>query len=408
LESMADFKYEALDSTGKPTSGTVSAATQDAAITGLQRKGLTLTSISGGAQKGLLGDLQHITLFGGVKSRDLVLLSRQIATLFEAQVSALRVFRLLAEQAEKPALREALTEVSDDLQAGNSISKALDKHPKIFSEFYVNMVRAGEESGKLDQTFMFLADYIDRSYELESKARNALVYPGFITLTFITVMTLMLTVVIPKIGAILIDNGGTLPFYTQLILDFSSFLVDYGVFILIALIIGGYFVFRYAKTPAGRLATGRLKITVPYIGDLFRKLYLTRIADNMHVMLSSGISAVRALEITAAVVDNDVYQKILEQAVTDVKAGSSMSQTFSHYPDEIPAILVQMLQIGEETGEMGSILERLAKFYEREVNTAVDTLISLIEPALIVALAVGVGFLLASVLLPIYNTTASL
>jgi type IV pilus assembly protein PilC len=221
-------------------------------------------------------------------------------------------------------------------------------------------------------------------------------------------MTLMLVFVIPKIGNILISNGGTLPVYTQLTLNFSAFLVDYGIFILIAMIIGGYFVFRYTLTPAGRIATGRLKITVPYIGDLFRKLYLTRIADNMHVMLSSGISAVRALEITAAVVDNEVYKAILTQTVADVKAGASMSSTFAHYPDEIPVILVQMLQIGEETGEMGNILERLAKFYEREVNTAVDTLISLIEPALIVALAVGVGFLLASVLLPIYNTTASL
>lgn len=405
---MADFKYEALDATGKPTGGTVSAATQDAAITSLQRKGLTITAISGGAQSGVMAQLQGITLFGGVKSRDLVLLSRQIATLFEAQVSALRVFRLLAEQAEKPALRTALTEISDDLQAGNSISKSLDKHPKIFSEFYVNMVRAGEESGKLDQTFMYLADYIDRSYALESKARNALVYPAFISTTFVAVMTLMLTVVIPKIGDILVSNGGTLPFYTQITLDISSFLVDYGIFILIALIIGGYFVYRYTQTPAGKLGMSRLKISVPYIGDLFRKLYLTRIADNMHVMLSSGISAVRALEITAAVVDNEVYKGIITQAVTDVKAGSSMSQTFAHYPDEIPTILVQMLQIGEETGEMGSILERLSKFYEREVNTAVDTLIALIEPALIVALAVGVGFLLASVLLPIYNTTASL
>jgi type IV pilus assembly protein PilC len=405
---MADFKYEALDNAGKPTGGTVNAATQDAAIAILQRKGLTITAISGGAQTGIMAQLQGITLFGGVKSRDLVLLSRQIATLFEAQVSALRVFRLLAEQAEKPVLRNALTEISDDLQAGNSISKALDKHPKIFSEFYVNMVRAGEESGKLDQTFMYLADYIDRSYELESKARNALIYPAFISTTFVVVMTLMLTVVIPKIGDILVSNGGTLPVYTQITLGISAFLVDYGIFILIAIIIGGYFVYRYSQTPTGRIAVGRLKITLPYIGDLFRKLYLTRIADNMHVMLSSGISAVRALEITAAVVDNDVYKQILTQTVTDVKAGSSMSATFAKYPEEIPAILVQMLQIGEETGEMGNILERLSKFYEREVNTSVDTLISLIEPALIVALAIGVGFLLASVLLPIYSTTASM
>lgn len=403
-----EFKYEALDSSGKAVSGMVNANSQDAAIVTLQRKGYTITSVSGSEKKGLLGSLGTITFFSGVSSRDLVLLSRQISTLFEAQVSALRIFRLLAEQADKPFLRNVLTQVSDDLQGGNAISKALAKHPKVFSDFYVNMVRAGEESGKLDQTFMFLADYIDRSYELTSKARNALVYPGFIFITFIGVMILMLTVIIPKIGTILTDSGGTLPIYTQIVLGLSSFLIDYGVFLLIATIVGGYFLYRYSQTPIGRTTFSHLKLSVPYIGNLFQKLYLTRIADNMHVMLSSGISAVRAIEITAAVVDNDIYEKILTEALEGVKAGTAMSAVFAQYPNEVPSIMVQMLQIGEETGELGTILERLAKFYQREVNTAVDTLVSLIEPALIICLAVGVGFLLASVLLPIYNTTANL
>lgn len=403
-----EFKYEALDGSGKAQAGIVNAATQDAAIVALQRRGFTITSISGSGQGGLMATLNNFTFFGGVKSRDLVLLSRQIATLFEAQVSALRIFRLLAEQAEKPFLRVVLTEIGDDLQSGNSISKALAKHPKVFSDFYINMVRAGEESGKLDQTFLFLADYIDRTYELTSKAKNALVYPAFISLTFVAVMILMLTVVIPKIGSILQDSGGTLPIYTKIVLGFSTFLIDYGVFLLIALIIGGYFIYRYSLTPKGKMVVSQLKLSVPYVGNLYRKLYLTRIADNMHVMLSSGISAVRALEITAAVVDNEVYESILRQTVEEVKAGSSMSASFGRYPHDMPPIMVQMLQIGEETGEMGNILERMAKFYQREVNSAVDTLVSLIEPALIIALAIGVGFLLASVLLPIYNTTSNL
>lgn len=405
-----DYKYEALDQSGKPVAGTVNAATQDAAIAILQRKGLTLTAVTQvGEGGGILGVLNNVTFFGGrVSNRDLVILSRQIATLFEAQVSALRIFRLLAEQAEKPYTRQVLTEISDDLQGGNSISKALEKHPNVFSDFYVNMVRAGEESGKLDQTFLYLADYIDRSYELASKARNALIYPSFISLTFVAVMVLMLTVVIPKIATILSDSGGTLPVYTQVILGLSSFLVDYGIFLLIALIIGGYFLYRYTLTPVGKMALSRLRLSLPYIGKLYQKLYLTRIADNMHVMLSSGISAVRALEITAAVVDNDVYQGILNDALQSVKAGTSISQTFAKYGNDVPPIMVQMLQIGEETGEMGNILERLAKFYQREVYAAVDTLVSLIEPAMIIMLALGVGFLLASVLLPIYNTTSSL
>lgn len=404
-----EFKYEGLDQAGKPQSGTVNANTQDAAIDLIQRKGVTITSIAGGEEKGLMQSIGKLSFFEGVSSRNLVLLSRQIATLFEAQVSALRIFRLLAEQADKPYLRQVLAQISDDLQGGNSISKSLARHPKVFSAFYVNMVRAGEESGKLDQTFLFLADYIDRSYELTAKARNALIYPGFIMITFVGVMTLMLTVVIPKIGSILSDSGQELPLYTKIILGFSTFLVDYGIFILVALIVGGYFIWRYVQTPTGHLALSRLQLSLPYVGNLYQKLYLARIADNMHVMLTSGIAVVRALEITAEVVENDVYEGILHEATEQVKGGLPLSQAMARYsPGDIPAIFAQMIQIGEETGEMGTLLERLAKFYNREVNAAVDTLVSLIEPALIVALALGVGFLLAAVLLPIYNTASAL
>ncbi len=404
-----EFKYEGLDQAGKPASGVVNANTEDTAIQLIQQKGVTITSIVGGEEKSLLKNLGQMTFFDGVSSRNLVLLSRQIATLFEAQVSALRIFRLLAEQADKPYLRRVLTEVSDDLQGGNAISKALSKHPKVFSSFYVNMVRAGEESGKLDQTFLFLADYIDRSYELTAKARNALIYPAFIMVTFVGVMILMLTVVIPKIGSILSDSGQELPVYTRVILGFSNFLVDYGVFLLVALIVGGYFIWRYVQTPVGHLALSRLQLSIPYIGQLYQKLYLARIADNMHVMLTSGIAVVRGLEITAEVVENDVYEAIIRESVEAVKGGAPLSQVMARYsPGDIPAIFAQMIQIGEETGEMGTLLERLAKFYNREVNAAVDTLVSLIEPFLIVALALGVGFLLAAVLLPIYNTASAL
>jgi type IV pilus assembly protein PilC len=406
---MAEFKYEALDQSGKAVSGSVSAASQDSAIAQLQHKGLTITSVSGSTDKSIYQQMQEITVFGGVSTRDLVILSRQIATLFEAQVSALRVFRLLAEQSEKPYIRQVLVQISDDLQGGNSISKSLEKHPKVFSDFYVNMVRSGEESGKLDQTFLYLADYIDRSYELGSKAKNALIYPAFIMFTFVAVMTLMLTLVIPKIGAILSDSGQALPIYTQVILGFSKFLTDYGIFLLIALIVGGFFMYRYIQTPAGQIAWSKMKFSIPYVGALYQKLYLSRIADNMNVMLSSGISAVRALEITANVVEDEIYEGILREAIEAVKGGAPLSQTLAHYsPGQIPGIFVQMLQIGEETGEMGNILDRLAKFYSREVNSAVDTLVSLIEPVLIVALALGVGFLLAAVLLPIYNSASAL
>ena len=399
------FRYEALDQNGQNLSGTVDAVSMDVAIASVQRRGLTISSIQPEGQKLTLSS--NITLFEGVSNRDVVILSRQISTLFEAQVSALRTFRLLAEQSERSLIRRALTEVSDDLQAGNSISKALARHPKVFSEFYVNMVRAGEESGKLDQTFQFLADYLDRSYELLSKARNALIYPAFVMATFVAVMVLMLTLVIPRISSILIESGQEIPIYTKIVMTLSSILTDYGIFFIALLVIGGFFLVRYGRTKTGGETFSRLKLTVPYVGGLYQKLYLSRIADNMQAMLSSGIPAVRALEITGNIVGNKIFENILADAVQSVKTGNPISATFARYP-EIPSIMVQMLQVGEETGEMGSILEKLARFYRREVNNAVDTLVNLIEPVLIVALAIGVGVLLASVLIPIYDISGAL
>ena len=401
------FTYTAADQTGNQLNGTVDAVNQDIAIASLQRRGLTIISISGGAEHGGLAALgSNISFFESVSNRDIVIISRQIATLFEAQVSALRVFRLLSEQAEKPFLRKILSEVSDDLQAGNQISKALSKHPKVFSEFYVNMVRAGEESGKLDQTFTYLADYLDRNYELMSKARNALIYPAFVVATFIAVMSLMLTLVIPKVSAILIESGQKIPLMTRMVIGLSNILIDYGIFVLIIGVAGGFFLFRYSKTPNGARAFDRAKLAFPYIGGLFQKLYLSRIADNLSVMLASGIPALRALEITGSVVGSRLYRDIIEETMENVKAGAPMSESFKKYP-EIPSIVVQMLQVGEETGEVGSILEKLAKFYRREVTNAVDTLVDLIEPIMIVALGLGVGVLLASVLIPIYNVSGS-
>jgi type II secretory pathway component PulF len=401
------FKYQALDQQGGKQSGTIEAVSRDVAITSLQRRGLTLSSVEEVQenQAGILGS--NISIFESVSNRDVVLLSRQISTLFEAQVSALRTFRLLASEAEKPFMQRVLTEVADDLQAGTTISKALGKHPKVFSSFYVNMVRAGEESGKLDETFLYLADYLDRSYEISSKAKNALIYPAFVISTFVVVMILMMTMVIPRISTILTDAGQKIPLYTQVVISISNFFVNYGVFLLILLVIGGFFLYRYAQTDTGKAAWDRLMLGTPYIGDLYRKLYLGRIADNLATMLASGISVVQATEITASVVGNAVYEDILKQVSASVKAGGSVSASISSF-SEVPGIMAAMIKVGEETGELGTILKTLAKFYQREVANAVDTLVDLIEPFMIVVLGLGVGILLASVLVPIYNISSAI
>lgn len=398
------FTYRALDADGHEREGTVEALSMDSAVTTLQRRNLIVSSIAPAGQKNALSSLSFLK---HVSNKEIVILSRQIATLFEAQVSALRVFRLLASEVENQYLADILTQIADDLQGGSPISKALSRHPKVFSTFYVNMVKSGEESGKLSEIFGYLADYLDRTYEVGSKAQNALIYPAFVIGVFILVMGLMLTVVIPKITTILVDSGQEIPIYTKIVIGLSNLIVHYGFFVLIALLVGGFFLYRSSQTPGGRLMLDSMKLDVPYVGSLYQKLYLSRIADNFATMLVSGVPVVEAVDITASVVDSAIYETILKEVAEDVKGGSTISDALGRH-EEIPGIMSAMVKVGEETGELGKILGTLAKFYQREVTTAVDTLVGLIEPLMIVLLGLGVGILLSAVLIPIYNLAGAI
>lgn len=400
------FSYKAIDSTNVPVSGTIETTNKELAISSLQKRGYTILSIeSSEEKKGLFN--KSFNLFGGVKNKDIVILSKQMSTLFTAQVSALRIFQLLAAEMEKPALRNILIAISDDIQTGAPISSALSKHPKAFNNFYVNMVKAGEESGKLDQTFEYLADYMERNYEVSSKVKNALIYPAFVITTFVAVMVLMLTVVIPKISSIIIDSGQEIPIYTQIVIAASNFLINFGPLFLLLLVVGGFFAVRYFMSGKSKTFISHAKLQIPYISNLYKKLYLSRISDNMNTMLTSGISMIKSLELTANVIDNVVYEDMMNKVIEDVKAGFPLSASLGKHP-QMPGILVAMTAVGEETGEVGTMLKTLARFYQKEVMNAVDTLVDLIEPMMIVLLGLGVGFLLASVLIPIYNISSSI
>lgn len=398
------FKYKAITNTGEQRSGTIEAFNADIAINQLQKSGLIISQINSEEDKKMTIPL--MSFFNRISNKDIVILSRQIATLFQAQVSALRIFRLLSEQVDNIKLKKYLVTVSEDIQGGSSISNAIAKYPDAFSDFYVNMVKSGEESGKLDEIFNYLADYMDRTYEVTSKAKNALIYPAFIILTFVGVMVLMFTVIIPKIALMIVDSGQAVPVYTKIVLWISDLFVNHIIIIAFVTVILSYLVWKYISTEEGKLYVDRLKLDVPYIGSLYRKLYLSRISDNMNTMIISGIPILKALEITAAVVDNKIYQAILINTLARVKEGTPLSDAFSEHK-EIPPLLTQMIKVGEETGELGNILKSLSKFYQREVVGAVDTLVGLIEPVMIVALGLGVGFLLAAVLMPIYNIASA-
>ncbi|MAZ56473.1 hypothetical protein CL653_01660 [bacterium] len=397
------FAYKAIDQNNVVREGTVEATNMDAAISTVQKRGYTVTDIDAVDQNKPFYALE-IEWFQSVSNKEVVILSRQIATLFEAQVSALRIFRLLAAEADNPQLQRILNNISEELQAGSSISRALSSHPQVFSTFYVSMVRSGEESGSLEKAFAYLADYLDRSYLVVTKVRNALIYPAFVVGVFFLVMGLMLTMVIPRIAKILTESGQELPIYTKIVIGISDLLVNSMGILVILFAFAGIGIWRFLQTEIGQRTVDELKVSTPYFGTLNRQLYLTRICDNISTMLGSGISMVQALEVTSEVVGNGVYKEILDNTLIEVKGGRSFADAISEY-SEIPGVLSQMAKVGEETGNLPEILDTLAVFYRREVNNSVDTLIGMIEPAMIVFLGVGVAVLLASVLMPIYNLT---
>lgn len=397
------FNYQARTHDGLARSGTVEAPSEDVAVQSLQRQNLIVVSLTLAASKVAWYERPFV-IFRGVKQREVTLLARELSTLFEAKVPVVQTFRTLIGQSGSGAMRKHLAEVLDDVQGGMSMSQAMAKHPKVFSAFFINMVRSGEESGRLDEVFTYLADYLERSYALITKTRNALIYPAFILVAFFGVLILMLTVVIPRLTLIITEAGQQLPIYTRVVVGASEFVRSYG-FLLFILLVGVIVVlYRYIQTPDGKIAWSRTQITMPIIGNLFQKLYLARLADNLQTLIAGGIPIVRSLQITADVVGNEVYKGIVFEAVEAVRGGSTIADAFDRH-EEIPPLLTQMMRVGEETGKLDQILKALARFYTREVDSLVDNLVSLIEPVLILLLGLGVGLIVASVLLPIYQLT---
>lgn len=403
------FKYKAIKSDGSRLEGKIEAINEDDAIGILQDRQLIIVSVEESEEKNTFSPTTgfHLNFFKKkITEKDVVVFSRQIATLFESGISALRSFRLVATETENPELKKVLNSIADDIQAGLSISSAMGKYDNIFGTFYSNMIKAGEESGKLDESFNYLADYLDRNFDLTQKLKKASIYPIFVTSTFILVMIAMIVFVIPNLSEMLISEGQELPFITKIVLGMGNIGKKYGVLIILIIGFFGYYLYNLSKTESGRQYVDYFKLKLPVFNALYKKIFLSRLTDNLDTMLTSGVQIVRSLEITSDVVDNVVYKDMLIRVAKKVKTGKSLSQSF-YEEEELPNILVQMTKIGEETGKLGYILRSLSSYYKREVETAIDTTLALIEPALIILLAGGVGFLLASILIPMFSVVTN-
>jgi type II secretory pathway component PulF len=402
---VALFKYKARNPAGEEQDGTVEATSMEAAIDTLQRNNLILISIT--PEKGLAFWERPLGSFRTVKIADLVIFTRQLSTLFGAKVPVVQALRTLANESQNENFRIIIVDIVDRVAGGSSLSMALGEHPEVFSSFYINLVRSGEESGKLEDTFDFLAGYLERAEYLASKAKNALIYPAFILFAFILVLIVMFTYVVPRLVSILQETGQALPWYTHIVIFVSSALVNFGSYFLILLIIGGIFLWRFLRTEAGREVWDRFVLTFPIIGGLYRKIYLSRITDNLATLFVGGISILNSLKIASDVVDNSVYKKILLDAAESVRGGNTISASLARFED-IPPLVTQMIKIGEETGKLDFILNKVSAYYRQEVDNILNNLVSLIEPILIISLGIGVAVIVAAIFVPLYGITSSI
>lgn len=398
------FKYKAKNIDGRELMGLVDAPNMELAVSAVQKKGLIIISML--PQDNLTFWQKGLNSFERVKFQDVVIVSRQMSTLFEAKVPIVESLKIIIQETDNLTLKKHLSGVVDDIEGGLSLSQAFSNQPQVFSKFYVSMVRVGEESGKLDEIFTFLADYLERSYELTSKVKNAFIYPAFVLAAFIIVMAIILIVVVPKLTSIITESGQEVPLFTQIIISLSNVLRRFGIFIAMGLAFLGFLFYRYLHTEEGRRSVAKAQISVPIFRKVFKQFYLARIADNMDTLLAGGVPVVRTLELSAETVGNEVYKNILNDSLEAIKSGGSISGSFSKYK-EMPSFVTQMIRIGEETGKLNFVLQTVSKFYRKEVNLTVDNLVKLIEPILILILGAGVAIIVAAVLVPIYNIASA-
>jgi type IV pilus assembly protein PilC len=293
------------------------------------------------------------------------------------------------------------------VENGESLSLAMSRYENVFGSVYTSLVRSGEASGGLDKALTYLAEQLEKDYELKSKVKGAMTYPAFVLIALLVVGILMFKFVLPKLTSVLEEQGGELPAVSKGLIAFTHFFDQYWWLVivgLIALIMGIKF---FISTAIGRYEWDKLKIELPILGPISKKIYLARFARNLSTLVVGGIPIIKALQIVAEVINNQIYRDILYSTVTKVTAGQAISEGISQYPEHFPVIVSQMVRVGEQTAQLDDIMAKLALFYEKEVDTQISTLTTLLEPIIMVILGVGVGLLVAGVLLPIYNMAST-
>ena len=398
------FEYRAKNEDGEEKVGEVEADSKGAALLKLQQRGYYVMSIEEKKLAFYEKDFDfNLSLFDGVSDTDLVMFSRQLAIMLDAQIGIIESLRILTHQIEKDSFKEVVEDVADRVEEGEPFSKALKKHDDVFSNFYIGAIESGEASGNLPQSLEYLEEHIERNSQFKKKLVGAMIYPLFIIFVFSFVVGFLLFFVIPDLVEMIEELDAEMPVITEIVITASDFIVDWGLFLVLFIVVGAIAFKKAINTTRGKEIFDKIILKLPVFGSFSKKVYLTYFAESMATLISSGLDMVKALEVTENIVGNTVYKGIVAQTKQDVKEGKDVSESLQQHPTFFPSLVTQMLIVGEKTGEMEKILNSVVKFYRDEIERSMESYIKIAEPALIILLGIVVGGLVMSVLLPIYN-----
>jgi type IV pilus assembly protein PilC len=391
---MATFTYTARAFNGDLRTATIDASSRDDVIAQLRKQRLSVVKIDQDASK-KIGK-------GSIKTRDVVIFTRQFSTMINSGLPLVQALTILAEQTDNKALAEVTKKVVFDVESGNTVADALSKHPRAFTNLYVNMVAAGEAGGILDTILMRLATFLEKNDALVRKVKGAMIYPAVIMSVAAIAVVVLLIFVIPVFAGMFASGGMALPLPTRIVIGASGFLRTYWWVIGAVIIVGGYSGKKYYATSNGKLVIDRLLLKVPVLGDVLRKSAVSRFTRTLGTLISSGVSILEGLEITAKTAGNRVIQDAIMQSRSSIAGGDTIAQPLQK-SKVFPPMVISMIAVGEQTGGLDEMLSKIADFYDEEVDAAVSNLLSLLEPIMIVFLGVVVGGMVVAMYLPIFD-----
>ncbi len=414
---MALYAWKGLSAGGKTVSGTRESDGPKSLRQALRKENVFITEVrevvggkqskqalaAGGAgKKGLRREVDFKGMFERVKAQDVAVFTRQMGTLLHAGIPLAEAMGALAEQSDNKKLQLILAGIRQKVNEGGSLADAMTAHPKVFPDLYTNLVRSGETAGNLDAVLFRLADFMDAQIELRSKVSSAMAYPILMTIVGSLVLGFLMTVVVPPIAAIFADSGKALPWNTQLLVLIADIVGGYWWIVLPILIFTVIFVRRWTRKPKGRAFMDRVKLRLVLVGKLIRFIAVARFARTLATMLASGVPVLTALDIVKRVLNNSVLEKVVEDARLAIREGESIAATLKK-SGQFPSMMCHMVAVGERSGQLEAMLENVASAYERDVSVEVGRLTSILAPLMIVVMAIGVGFIVFSILMPIID-----